>query len=162
LGGECLVVGKEKHALTVILAGKAKGEFEGVPGLARPGAAVDEELAILRKLVEQGEAGGELPLEELLGVINESALFFREGTLAEGFQHGPLLKGSTGLRTWLPKIRSQVETQFSKSFPVTSQFRGIPWKFSTSVDASTPGTQRAFSMKGGLPNAVSLRVFNRE
>jgi hypothetical protein len=56
LGGERLVVSEEKHALAVALAGMAEGEFEGVPGFTGPGAAVDEELAILRKLVKQGES----------------------------------------------------------------------------------------------------------
>lgn len=50
---------------------EAEGEFEGVPSLACASAAVDEELAVFRKLVEQRKAGEKLPFKELLGVIDE-------------------------------------------------------------------------------------------
>jgi hypothetical protein len=75
LGGKRLVVGQEKNAPAVALARMTKGEFEGVPGFAGPGAAVDEELAVPGKLVEQGEAGGELAFEELFGVVDEGTFF---------------------------------------------------------------------------------------
>lgn len=87
LGGECLVVGEEKHTLAIALAGVAESEFKGMPCLAGSRSAMDEKLAILGKLVEQGEAGSELSLEELLGVIDEGSLFFRDRTLAKGFKH---------------------------------------------------------------------------
>lgn len=75
----------------------AEGEFEGVPGLAGASSAVDEELAVFRKLVEQRKAGNELPFEKLLGVVDEGAFLLRQGALAEGFQHGALLKGIDGV-----------------------------------------------------------------
>lgn len=97
LGSESLVVGEEKHALAVALAGVTKREFKGVPGFSGPGAAVDEQLAVFRELVEQRKAGGELPFEELLGVIDEGTFFLWQGPLAKGFQHGTLLKGIDGI-----------------------------------------------------------------
>ena len=80
------------HPPAVALAGVAKSEFEGVPSVAGPGAALNEKLAVFRKLVEQGKTGGKLPLEELFGVIDEGALFLRQRALVERFQHGALLK----------------------------------------------------------------------
>lgn len=92
LGGERLVVGEEKHALAVALAGVAEGEFEGMPSFSGAGATANEELPIFRKLIKQGKAGGELPFEKLLCVINEGALFFWESPLPKGFQNSALLK----------------------------------------------------------------------
>jgi hypothetical protein len=40
----------------------AEGEFKGMPGFAGTGATVNEKLPVFRELVEQYEAGGELPL----------------------------------------------------------------------------------------------------
>lgn len=144
-GGEGFVVGEEKDAAGGSLAGVAEGEFRRVPGLAGPGAAVDEKLAVFRELVQQGEAGGELALEEFFGVIDEGTLFLGSEPWPKASSTARFSSGLTGLRTRLPKIRSQVPTQFSRSLPVTSQLRGIPWKYSTSLGAWTSGTQRAFS-----------------
>lgn len=97
LGCERLVVGDEKHALSVAVASVAECEFEGVPGLAGARAAVDEELAVFRELVQEGESGSELPFEELLGVIDEGALFLRQRSRAEGFQHGAFFQRVDGI-----------------------------------------------------------------
>lgn len=91
LGGECLVVGEKQDRFAFVADSMAEGELQGVPGLAGACAASDQELAVVRELVEEGEARGELALEELLGVIDKGLFLLGQRALAEGGQHGPLL-----------------------------------------------------------------------
>ena len=57
-----------------------------MPGLAGAGASPDKELAVVAQLVEELEAVGQLPLEKLLGVVEETPGLRRVCARAETFQ----------------------------------------------------------------------------
>ena len=63
-----------------------------MPGLAGPGAAADQDLAIVAELVEQRELGGELTLEQLLGVVEEAAAGGRLDAGPEDGEHPVALR----------------------------------------------------------------------
>ncbi len=139
LGGEREVVDEEHDAPPVALASIAEGLLQGVSGLAGPGAAPDQKLAVVAELVEQGELRRELALEHLLGVVEEAAASGRLDAGPEDGEHPVALRRKNRLGTLSRSRSSQMRSRASRPLRRSSSGREIPWKVGVSLEATSPG-----------------------